>query len=153
MLEKIIQKISNLKLIIIDTFAEHFRATDVGYNDRKKMIATALMSLQTLAQKYGICVVLINNMKTGRRDYVAEQLARGAQLEGVRPMPQSKPEPLFGEELFQCVTNRIMLEKDHNSTEDNIIRGKLLKGSIATQFTSYPNAHFQIFEKGIAPII
>jgi hypothetical protein len=42
------------------------------------MIATALMSLQTLAQKYGICVVLINNMKTGRRDYVAEQLARGA---------------------------------------------------------------------------
>jgi RecA/RadA recombinase len=63
---------SNLKLIIIDTFAEHFRATDVGYNDRKKMIATALMSLQTLATKYGICVVLINNMKTGRRDYVAE---------------------------------------------------------------------------------
>ena len=78
MLEKIILKISNLKLIIIDTFAEHYRATDVGYNDRKKMIATALMSLQTLAQKYGVCVVLINNMKTGRRDYVAEQLARGA---------------------------------------------------------------------------
>ena len=45
MLEKIIHKISNLKLIIIDTFAEHYRATDVGYNDRKKMIASALMSL------------------------------------------------------------------------------------------------------------
>jgi len=45
MLEKIILKIPNLKLIIIDTFAEHFRATDVGYNDRKKMIATALMGL------------------------------------------------------------------------------------------------------------
>lgn len=45
MLDKIIIKIPNLKLIIIDTFAEHFRATDVGYNDRKKMIATALMGL------------------------------------------------------------------------------------------------------------
>lgn len=45
MLEKIIVRIKNLKLIIIDTFAEHFRATDVGYNDRKKMIADALTSL------------------------------------------------------------------------------------------------------------
>ena len=59
-------------MIIIDTFAEHFRATDVGYNDRKKMIATALMGLQMNASKYGISVVIINNMKTGRRDYVAE---------------------------------------------------------------------------------
>ena len=50
----------------------------------------------------------------------------------MQPMPQAKPEPLFGEELFQCVTNRIMLERDHNSTEDNIIRGKLIKGSVAT---------------------
>ena len=78
MLEKIVLKIPNLKLIIIDTFAEHFRATDVGYNDRKKMIATALMGLQTVASRHGISVILINNMKTGRRDYVAEQLARGA---------------------------------------------------------------------------
>lgn len=106
MLEKIIGQISNLKLIVIDTFSEHLRATDVGYNDRKKMIATSLMGLQQLAAKYGICVILINNMKTGRRDYVAEQLAKGQQLQGVfpggymQPMPQSKPEPLFGEELF-----------------------------------------------------
>lgn len=45
MLDKIIMKIPNLKLIIIDTFAEHFRATDVGYNDRRRMIAAALMGL------------------------------------------------------------------------------------------------------------
>lgn len=47
-------------------------------------------------------------------------------------MPQAKPEPLFGEELFQWVTNRIMLERDHNSSEDNIIRAKLIKGSVST---------------------
>ena len=45
MLDKIIVKIQKLRLIVIDTFAEHFRATDVGYNDRKKMIANALMGL------------------------------------------------------------------------------------------------------------
>lgn len=39
MLEKVIQKMPNLKLIVLDTFAEHFRATDMGYSDRKKMIA------------------------------------------------------------------------------------------------------------------
>jgi len=72
MLEKIVMKIKNLKLIIIDTFAEHFRATDVGYNDRKRMIADSLTGLQRIAYKYGICVIIINNMKTGRKDFVAE---------------------------------------------------------------------------------
>lgn len=75
MLEKIVQKIKNLKLIVIDTFAEHFRATDVGYNDRRKMIAASLTGLQDIAHKYGICVVLINNMKTGRKDAVQEMIA------------------------------------------------------------------------------
>ncbi len=52
MLEKIVNKIPNLKLIVIDTFAEHFRATDMGYNDRKKMVSSALMGLQQIAYKY-----------------------------------------------------------------------------------------------------
>ena len=82
MIDSIIKKLPNLKLIVLDTFAEHFRATDVGYNERKKMITTALMGLQASAVKHGICVVLINNMKTGRKDFVAEQLAKGVALEG-----------------------------------------------------------------------
>jgi hypothetical protein len=45
MLDKIVAKIPNLKLVILDTFAEHFRATDVGYSERKKLISTALMGL------------------------------------------------------------------------------------------------------------
>ena len=77
MLEKVVTKIGNLKLIVIDTFSEHFRATEQGYNDRKKMISDALVGLQNIAYRYGIAVVLVNNMKTGRRDYVAEQLALG----------------------------------------------------------------------------
>ena len=45
MIDSIIKKLPNLKLIVLDTFSEHFRATDVGYNERKKMITTALMGL------------------------------------------------------------------------------------------------------------
>ena len=67
--------------------------------------------------------------------------------------PQSKPEPMFGEDLFQCVTNRVFLEKDHNLTEENIIKSRLIKGSIAGMQAANPTSHFQILEKGVAPII
>lgn len=66
---------------------------------------------------------------------------------------QSKPEPMFGEDLFQCVTNRILLEKDHNLTEENVIKGRLVKGSVASCMGNGGSSHFQILEKGIAPII
>jgi len=77
MLEKIVQKIKNLKLIVIDTFAEHLRATDGSYGDRRKLIASSLTGLQDIANKYGICVVIVNNMKTGRKDAVQEMMAQG----------------------------------------------------------------------------
>lgn len=60
---------------------------------------------------------------------------------------------MFGEDLFQCVTNRVFLEKDHNLTEENIIKARLVKGSIAGFQAANPTSHFQILEKGIAPII
>ena len=60
---------------------------------------------------------------------------------------------MFGEDLFQCVTNRIFLEKDHNLTEENIIKARLVKGSIAGFQAANRTSHFQILQKGIAPII
>mmetsp|Transcript_2206 Transcript_2206/g.1542 ORF Transcript_2206/g.1542 Transcript_2206/m.1542 type:complete len:146 (-) Transcript_2206:197-634(-) len=93
MFEKVIQKLPNLKLICIDTFAEHFRQTDSSYADRKRAIATSLMGLQRIAHKHQICVVLINNMKTGKKDF-------SNRTDGTVPSISVKPEPLFGEELF-----------------------------------------------------
>lgn len=75
-------KIPNLRLIVIDTFSEHFRATDMSYADRKKMIASALSGLQQVAEKHKLSIVLINNMKTGRRDAVAEASAAGKDISG-----------------------------------------------------------------------
>jgi len=49
---------------------------------------------------------------------------------------------MFGEDLFQCVTNRIFLEKDHNLTEENIIKARLVKGSIAGFQAANPTSHF-----------
>jgi len=112
------------------------------------------MGLLEMAQKYQLCVVLVNNMKLSKKDFLSEV---GAPVPGggiQQPMwQQSKPEPMFGEDLFQCVTNRVFLEKDHNLTEDNIIKSRLIKGSIAGLQATNPTSHFQILEKGIAPII
>ena len=82
MLGQLVVKIPNLKLIVIDTFSEHFRATDMSYADRKKMIASALSGLQQIADKHKLCVVLINNMKTGRRDAVQEAMQAGKDVSG-----------------------------------------------------------------------
>ena len=49
---------------------------------------------------------------------------------------------MFGEDLFQCVTNRVFLEKDHNLTEENIIKARLVKGSIAGFQAANPTSHF-----------
>jgi len=93
--------------------------------------------------------VFVNNMKSGKR----EKFQPTAQDQNPQGYKSAKPEPLFGEDLFQAVTSRVMVERDQHSTEDNIIRARLVKGSVATHFTSHPAAHFQITEKGIANII
>jgi hypothetical protein len=89
--------------------------------------------------------VVVNNMKTGRRELQNTS-------DGQRDFAPAKPEPYFGEDLFQVVTSRVMLERDQHSTEDNIIRARLIKGSVATHFTANPTTHFQITEKGITNI-
>ncbi len=70
-LEQIVQKIPGLKFLCIDTFSEHLRAgNEMGHYDRRKMISEMLMSLNKVAHKYGVCVVVVNNMRPGKRDYI-----------------------------------------------------------------------------------
>jgi hypothetical protein len=80
-------------------------------------------------------------MKLSKKDFLSEV---GAPVPGAQQAPwqQSKPEPMFGEDLFQCVTNRVFLEKDHNLTEDNIIKSRLIKGGVAGLQASNPTSHF-----------
>lgn len=148
MLENVCAKIPGLKFICIDTICEHLRGTEIGYGERKRIVSQMLMGLLKVANKFGIAIVIVNNMRPGKREF----------KEGEGDQPDSygqptKPEPLFGEDLFQAVTNRVMLERDQHSTEDNIIRAKLVKGSVASFFSSNPTSHFQITEKGITNII
>ena len=95
-------------------------------------------------------------MKTGKREFIQHTRAPGMdenQPGQQRDFAPAKPEPLFGEDLFQAVTSRINVERDQHSTEDNIIRGRLIKGSCANHFPNHPTSHFQITEKGIANIL
>ena len=69
MLEKVVLKFPQLRLIVMDTFCEHLRGSDMNYGDRKRAVAQILMGLQKVAMKHNIAVVVLNNMKTGRRDF------------------------------------------------------------------------------------
>lgn len=42
----------------------------MNYNERKSMISKMLMGLNRVAHKYGVCIVVINNMKSGKREYI-----------------------------------------------------------------------------------
>ena len=54
----------------MDTFCEHIRGGDLGFAERKKTIAAMLMTFQKVAVKKGIAIALVNNMKTGKREYI-----------------------------------------------------------------------------------
>lgn len=138
-------KFPQLKLIVLDTFCEHLKMTEHGFAERKRTVSQWLNGMQKVAAKFNIAVVVVNNMKTGRREMQNTS-------DGQRDFAPAKPEPCFGEDLFQAVTSRVMLERDQHSTEDNIIRARLIKGSVATHFTANPTTHFQVTEKGIANI-
>ncbi len=56
----------------MDTFCEHLRATDVNYTDRKKIINTCLTTFLSLVSTKNICIVLVNNMKTGKKEFLGE---------------------------------------------------------------------------------
>lgn len=45
MLEQVVQKFPQLKLLILDTFCEHLRSSEQGYGERKRTIALMLLGL------------------------------------------------------------------------------------------------------------
>ena len=63
------------------------------------------IGLQKVAAKFNIAIVVVNNMKTGKRELHNT-------TDGQRDFAPAKPEPCFGEDLFQVVTSRVMLERD-----------------------------------------
>lgn len=48
-LEDRLTNLSKVKLIVFDTFSEHFRMQELSYNEKKRVISQALMGLLDLA--------------------------------------------------------------------------------------------------------
>lgn len=71
MLEQVVQKFPTLKVIVIDTFCEHLKGHEHGYESKKRTVALWLMGLQKVATKYNIAIVIVNNMKSGKREHNA----------------------------------------------------------------------------------
>lgn len=85
MLDNLIRKIPNLKVILLDTFSEHFRSTDIGFNERRKMIHNSLMGLQKRASEFGVSIILINNMKSGKRELFTDPMTSSSSFN--QPLP------------------------------------------------------------------
>ncbi len=48
-LEDRLQQFPRIRLIIFDTFSEHFRLSELGYGERKRLLSQALMGLLEMA--------------------------------------------------------------------------------------------------------
>lgn len=114
MLEKVIERFPQLKLIVLDTFCEHLRSNELSFAEKKRTVSLSLMGLQRIAAKFGICVVVVNNMRPGRKvGQWNSDFGKEGQPGGLfANQPPAKPLPLFGEDLFQCVTSRVLTERD-----------------------------------------
>ena len=73
MLESVCSKIPSLKFICIDTVCEHLRGTEIGYGERKRIVSQMLMGLLKVANKFGIAIVIVNNMRPGKREFIPGQ--------------------------------------------------------------------------------
>jgi hypothetical protein len=58
-------------------------------------------------------------------------------------------EPVFGEALFQCLTNRVHIDRDPKLGND-VFQAHLVKGSIFYQRNAAFDMHFQIKESGVS---
>ena len=70
MLEKVCSTLNGLRFICIDTFSEHLRGSEIGFGERKRLVSQVLMGLLKVATKFGICVVIVNNMRPGKREFI-----------------------------------------------------------------------------------
>lgn len=131
--------------MILDSFTLHYRTSDLNFNDKNRIINTLCTDLLKLTQEYRVAVMMTNMIKTKR---VAKD------------QPPRK-EPLFGEVLFQSVTNRIMLKKlrekdlgtERESLEafsSHVFRLQILKASLAKPPSQHEHAYISVSEAGIS---
>ena len=67
-LEQVIEKFPQIKLVVLDTFCEHLKISEHGFAERKRTVSYWLIGLQKVAAKFNVAIVVVNNMKTGRRE-------------------------------------------------------------------------------------
>ena len=74
-LEDLIEAKPKLKLIIMDTFCEFLKGSgNQGFNERRQAIAQLVMTFQRVAARHNICIVLLNCMKAGKREFIQHKV-------------------------------------------------------------------------------
>jgi len=131
-LPEIMKEKPNIKLIVIDSIAFHFRQDFEGlggYSIRTRLLQSLSNKLMSIAINYNLAVVLLNHVTT-----------RQSEIGG-----QSQLIPALGESWAHCVSNRILL---YWSEEGGSRCAKLVKG-----INQEKAVNFRIDKEGVRDII
>lgn len=100
-LDEVLERLPNCRIVVMDTFCEHLKGSDHGFNERRRLISTMIMCFQRIAARHNVSFVLLNQMRTGKREFIQYRAPGSDENQpGVRDFAPAKPEPLFGEDLF-----------------------------------------------------
>ncbi len=119
--------IENVKLIIIDSIAFHFRMDFQDISIRNKILANISQTLHNLAFRNQLSVVVVNHVTT-KLDKSSSTIAST----NIAQSTNSGFEvPALGDQWFYCINNRIYLSYDNIKLTDltNIKRNAILRKS------------------------
>ena len=132
-LQAFVKTMNNVKLIIVDSIAFHFRQDLRDSHNRMRILGQVSSMLNELAYKNNLAVVVINHVTTSFQDRKGNVGKGGS----------SSITPALGEHWSHCITNRIMLtweDKEHGVRKAMLVKSPVRACSVAS---------FRITEEGI----
>jgi RAD51-like protein 2 len=122
--DRIAQELKEVKLIVVDSIAFHFRRHFEDFSVRTRLLGTMAQTLISIAKEFDLAVVLMNQVTT--------KMERGKKAELV---------PALGETWGHSATNRIMLSETRGYRFARLLKSpNMAKGEAA----------YAITEKGLA---
>lgn len=144
-LDNYIQKHQDIKLIVIDSIAFHFRQGLQENLSRSRILSNIAQILHDIAYKYHIAIVVTNHVTTRFETSSISHIV-----------------PALGEQWSHCITNRIMLHWDNNDVQTCLSNNleSILKSIQRKRFATLvksPNrpkktAEYQILEIGVRDV-
>jgi len=154
----------NIKLIVIDSIAFHFRQDTNDPSTRSRVLSNLAQNLNQLAYEHNLAVVVINHVTTKFDKITTHSVSN----ESSDTSSTRRLAPALGDMWSHCITNRVMLywhwpedmnrsnvnmTSSHSSSSSHVGQDQVRKASLVKS-PSMPPAHaiFAVTAKGIRDI-